>query len=194
MQNLLVIDDEASILRAFERAFGNETTTVITARNAADGERLFVESKPDVVVIDLSLPDISGLDCFRKLRELDSRVPVIFITGHGTVASAIEATKLGAYDYLFKPLELDEIRGLLEKAFKLSRMVRVQPVLDDEQDTEADAIVGRCRAMKEVYKAIGRVASQNLTVLLLGESGTGKEVVAQAIYHHSLRQRSVPSD
>jgi two-component system nitrogen regulation response regulator GlnG len=187
MQSLLVIDDEASILKAFERAFTTKTTAVLTAKTAADGERTFVDAAPDVVVVDLSLPDTSGLECFKRLREIDPRVPVIFITGHGTVESAIEATKLGAYDYLFKPLELDEMRTLLEKAFNLSRMVRVQPVLADEEDTVADAIVGRCRAMKEVYKSIGRVASQNLTVLLLGESGTGKEVVAQAIYHHSGR-------
>lgn len=187
MQSLLVIDDEAPILKAFERAFSNDNTTVLTAKTAAEGEATFLEAKPDVVVIDLSLPDTSGLECFKRLRELDPRVPVIFITGHGTVESAIEATKLGAYDYLFKPLELDEMRTLLDKAFNLSRMVRVQPVLADEDDTVADAIVGRCHAMKEVYKAIGRVASQNLTVLLQGESGTGKEVVAQAIYHHSAR-------
>jgi two-component system nitrogen regulation response regulator GlnG len=190
MQSLLVIDDEASICKAFERAFTSDTITVLTARDGADGQRQFMESKPDVVVVDLSLPDTTGLDLFKRIREIDPRVPVIFITGHGTVESAIEATKLGAYDYLFKPLELDEIRALLDKAFKLSRMVRVQPVLaetDIDEASTGDAIVGRCRAMKEVYKAIGRVASQNLTVLLLGESGTGKELVAQAIYHHSTR-------
>lgn len=187
MQHLLVIDDETSILKAFERAFKSDTTTVSTARTASDGERLFVETRPDVVVVDLSLPDKSGLECFKQLRKIDARVPVIFITGHGTVETAIEATKLGAYDYLFKPLELDEIRKLLAKAFNLSRMVHVQPMLENDSDTAGDAIVGRCRAMKDVYLAIGRVASQNLTVLLQGESGTGKEVVAQAIFHHSTR-------
>lgn len=188
MQKLLVIDDEASILKAFQRAFADEKTIVLTAATAADGEALFKSEAPDVVVIDLSLPDTSGLELFRHLRETDARVPFIFITGHGTVGSAIEATKLGAYDYLFKPLELDEMRQLLDKAFKLSRMVKIQPVLADDNETPArDAIVGRCRAMKEVYKAIGRVALQNLTVLLQGESGTGKEVIAQAIYHHSPR-------
>ena len=193
MQSLLVIDDEASICKAFERAFSSEKISVITARDGADGEQKFIDAKPDVVVIDLSLPDTNGLDLFKRLRVLDARVPFIFITGHGTVESAIEATKLGAYDYLFKPLELDEIRALLEKAFNLSRMIRVQPVLadsDTEEHFAGDAIVGRCKAMKEVYKAIGRVASQNLTVLLLGESGTGKEVVAQAIYHHSTRSNA----
>jgi two-component system nitrogen regulation response regulator GlnG len=188
MQTLLVIDDEASILRAFQRAFGNESVEVIAAQTGSEGEQAFAEHTPDVVVLDLSLPDSSGLDVFRRIRDIDSRVPVIFITGHGTVESAIEATKLGAYDYLFKPLELDEIRGLLDKAFNLSRMMHVQPVISEEDTPSAeDAIVGRCRQMKEVYKAIGRVASQNLTVLLQGESGTGKEVVAQAIFHHSDR-------
>ncbi len=190
MQTLLVIDDEASICKAFERAFTRETIAVLTAKDGAEGERLFKEAKPDVVVIDLSLPDTDGLILFKRLRVVDPRVPFIFITGHGTVQSAIEATKLGAYDYLFKPLELDEIRTLLDKAFNLSRMVRVQPILaesDTDETGSDDAIVGRCHAMKEVYRAIGRVASQNLTVLLLGESGTGKEVVAQAIYHHSAR-------
>ncbi|MEZ6086995.1 MAG: response regulator [Pirellulaceae bacterium] len=162
MQSLLVIDDEASIRKAFERAFTSESVKVLTAKDGAEGERLFVDEKPDVVVVDLSLPDTNGLELFKRLREVDARVPFIFITGHGTVQSAIEATKLGAYDYLFKPLELDEIRSLLDKAFNLSRMVRVQPVLAESDSDEAasgDAIVGRCNAMKEVYKAIGRVAS-----------------------------------
>ncbi len=190
MQSLLVIDDEASICKAFERAFSNDMVTVLSAKDGAQGEKIFRDSRPDVVIIDLSLPDTSGLELFKRLREVDPRIPFIFITGHGTVQSAIEATKLGAYDYLFKPLELDEIRLLLDKAFNLSRMVRVQPVLAQstaEEQVVGEAIVGRCNAMKEVYKAIGRVASQNLTVLLLGESGTGKELVAQAIYHHSDR-------
>ena len=123
----------------------------------------------------------------RSFAQIDSRVPVIFITGHGTVESAIEATNCGAYDYLFKPLELDEIRTLLTKHSTSAAWCACNRCSPRYESCEADAIVGRCRAMKEVYKAIGRVASQNLTVLLLGESGTGKEVVAQAIYHHSAR-------
>ncbi|MCA9086501.1 MAG: sigma-54-dependent Fis family transcriptional regulator, partial [Planctomycetaceae bacterium] len=188
MQRLLIIDDEAPITHAFERAFGDENTQVLTASTSADGVRLFQSESPDVVVLDLRLPDESGLECFLKLREIDSRIPVIFITGHGTVEAAIEATKLGAYDYMFKPLELDDIRQVLEKAFSLSRMVRVQPTLAVSDDVSGnDAIIGRCKAMKDVYTAIGRVAPQEVTVLLMGESGTGKELVAQAIYHHSSR-------
>ena len=104
MNRLLVIDDEVSILRAFERAFADEHTVVTTAKSGSEGEELFLTSKPDVVVLDLSLPDVSGIECFKRLRAIDARIPVIFITGHGTVETAIEATKLGAYDYLFKPL------------------------------------------------------------------------------------------
>ena len=117
MQHLLVIDDETSILKAFARAFTTDTTTVLTAKSGAEGEAIFRQNTPDVVVVDLRLPDMSGLELFQRLREHDARIPFIFITGHGTVETAIEATRLGAYDYLFKPLELDEIRALLDKAF-----------------------------------------------------------------------------
>ncbi|MCU0711015.1 MAG: sigma-54 dependent transcriptional regulator [Pirellula sp.] len=187
MQRLLIIDDELPILKAFSRAFASQSLEVVTASTGSEGESIFANLRPDVVVLDIHLPDSSGIDCYKRLREQDPRVPVIFITGHGTVQSAIEAMKLGAYDYLFKPLELSDMRELIEKALRLSRMIRIQPVLTDEGEPSTDAIVGRCHAMKEVYKAIGRVASQNLTVLLQGESGTGKEVVAQAIYHNSSR-------
>ncbi len=188
MPRLLVIDDEPVILLAFERAFADEDVELLTAETAARGEELFREYQPDAVVLDLRLPDKSGIECFKTLHETDSRIPVIFITGHGTVETAIEATKLGAYDYLFKPLELDELKSLVKKAFHLSHMIRVHPAVPGpDGETEAEAIVGRCSAMKEVYTSIGRVAAQDITVLLLGESGTGKEIVAQAIYHHSSR-------
>lgn len=190
MQKLLVIDDEPSIGIAFQRAFSSDSITVITSKNATDGELTYTEDRPDVVVLDLNLPDDSGLALFKRLRDIDGKIPVIFITGHGTVESAIEATKQGAYDYLYKPLELAEVRSLLKKAFDLSRLLRVQPLIPDEADDDTpkqNTIVGRCNAMKEVYQSIGRVASKDLTVLLLGESGTGKELVAQAIYHHSNR-------
>ncbi len=164
MQKLLVIDDEPSILKSFQRAFARDTVEVLTAKNADLGEQVFVEQKPDVVVLDLSLPGASGLECFQRLRAIDSRVPVIFITGHGTVESAIEATKFGAYEYVFKPVELEEMSELLERAFNLSRLIRVQPEITHDRDvdpeTNGHAIVGRCRAMKEVYQSIGRVAAE----------------------------------
>jgi DNA-binding NtrC family response regulator len=187
MPTLLVVDDEPSILVAFRRAFA--TLTVLTAESAADGLALAAEHRPDVVILDVQLPDLSGLEALRRLRELDARSPVIFITGKSTTDTAIEAMKLGAYDYLLKPLELPQLRQAVDRAFAISRLMHVPAVVADAGpvDDRADAIVGRCLPMQEVYKDIGRVAAQDVTVLIAGESGTGKELVARAIYQHSRR-------
>jgi two-component system nitrogen regulation response regulator GlnG len=192
MPTLLVIDDEPAILHAFRRAFRAPGVTVLTASTAAAGLERVSACKPDVVVLDLNLPDRPGLETFRRLRQCDARIPVIFITGHGTTDSAIEAMKLGAYDYLLKPLELAQLRELVGRAFEVSQLMRVPAVVVEGEPPpgSADTLVGRCPAMQEVYKAIGRVASQDLTILILGESGTGKELVARALYQHSHRSAS----
>jgi two-component system nitrogen regulation response regulator GlnG len=186
---LLVIDDELSILHAFRRAFRDPTLTVLTASSAAEGIELARSAKPDVILVDIHLPDQSGLEAFRHIKEIDARIPVVFITGHGTTDTAIEAMKLGAYDYLLKPLELGPLREMVGRALEISRMMHVPALLEVEQPGPgpAELLVGRCPAMQEVYKAIGRVAPRDVTVLILGESGTGKELVARAIYHHSRR-------
>jgi nitrogen regulation protein NR(I) len=188
MPTLLVIDDDASILEAFAAVFEESAVTLLTAATAAEGLRLAAERRPDVVILDLALPDLPGLETFRRLRERDARLPVIFITGHGTTDTAIEAMRLGAFDYLLKPLELGPLRQLVNRAFDISRLMHVPAVVPPETVPEAaDVLVGRCPAMQEVYKTIGRVAPQDMTVLITGESGTGKELVARAIYHYSRR-------
>jgi nitrogen regulation protein NR(I) len=190
MPTLLVIDDEPSILHAFRRAFHDPALTLLTASSAAEGLDLVVQRRPDVVILDIHLPDQSGLETFRHIRQIDARIPVVFITGHGTTDTAIEAMKLGAYDYLLKPLELAPLRDLVNRALDISRLMHVPALLEAERPAvagPAEVLVGNCPAMQEVYKAIGRVAPQDVTVLILGESGTGKELVARAIYHHSRR-------
>jgi two-component system nitrogen regulation response regulator GlnG len=190
MQSLLVVDDEPTILHAFRRAFSRPDITVFTAATGNEGVELVKEIQPSVVVLDVNLPDASGIDVFRQIHQLDERTPVIFITGHGTTDTAIEAMKLGAFDYLFKPLELPQLEKVVEHAFEVSRLMRVPAVLETETPTEpADLLIGRSPKMQEVYKAIGRVAPQDVTVLILGETGTGKELVARAIYHHSRRSK-----
>jgi two-component system nitrogen regulation response regulator GlnG len=186
---LLVVDDEPAILVAFRRAFRNTSLEVITAEAASDGLLLFEQRRPDVAVLDVQLPDQSGLELLRRIRAVDARTPVIFITGKTTTDTAIEAMKLGAYDYLFKPLELGPLRQTIDRALALSRLVHTPAVVAEEEavDERADAIIGRCPAMLQVYKAIGRVAEQDVTVLITGETGTGKELVARAIYQHSQR-------
>jgi DNA-binding NtrC family response regulator len=186
---LLVIDDEAPILHAFRRAFRGGEVTVLTAASAAEGLETMRKSRPDVVVLDLNLPDQSGLETFHRIRQLDARTPVIFITGHGTTETAIEAMKQGAYEYLFKPLELPQLRAVMASALEISRRMRVPVVtqIDEPQASASDVLIGRTPQMQKVYKAIGRVAAQDVNVLILGESGTGKELVARAIYQHSPR-------
>jgi two-component system, NtrC family, response regulator AtoC len=189
MPTLLIIDDEPSILGAFRRAYRTSPIRIETAESAAEGLALAEECHPDVIILDVQLPDMSGLEAMQKVRELDPHCPVIFITGKSTTDTAIEAMKLGAFEYLLKPLELARLRQLIEKALEIRRLMHVRAVLAEEQpvDERADAIIGRCPVMQEVYKDIGRVATQDVTVLITGESGTGKELVARALYQHSKR-------
>ena len=189
MPTLLVVDDEPSILHAFRRAFEDDDLTLIATGSAIEAIDLVRERRPNVAILDVELPEMSGLDVFRKIRQQDAKLPVIFITGRGTTETAIEATKLGALDYLFKPLELDVLRELVDRAIEIGNRMRDVPIADacDIEDVDGDVLVGRCKAMKDVYLAVGRVAPQDVAVLIQGESGTGKELVARAIYNHSLR-------
>ncbi|HJT77171.1 MAG TPA: response regulator, partial [Gemmataceae bacterium] len=185
MSTLLVIDDEPSVCYSFRRVFEDEGVRVLTAATAAEGLAQVRAEEPDVVVLDLQLPDRSGLDVFRDIHAQDPRRPVIFITAHGTTETAIEAMKGGAFDYLVKPVDLERISGVLERAFEAARLMRVPAELPTED--RSDRIVGHMPIMQEMCKAIGRVAPQDVNVLITGESGTGKELVARALYQHSRR-------
>src|ERR1700730_6470131 len=189
MPTLLIIDDEPTILGAFRRAYRDSNIRIQTAETAAEGLALASQCHPDVIILDVQLPDMSGMDTMRKVRDLDPRCPVIFITGKSTTDTAIEAMKLGAFEYLLKPLELAQLRQVVERALAISRLMHVPAVVatDEPVDDRADAILGRCPAMQEVYKAIGRPSGQDVTVLITGASGTGKELVARALYGHSRR-------
>jgi len=190
MPLVLMVDDEPDLLHRLVRHALRETGVAVrVAKTGTEGVAAAQEQLPDVVLLDMHLPDASGLDVFRELRRLDRRIPVVFITGSAGTDTAIEAMKEGAFDYLFKPVELDQLKRVLAQALEVSRLVRQPAVVAETlpDDDRADAIVGRCPAMREVYKAIGRVAEQNVTVLVTGESGTGKELVARAIYQHSKR-------
>jgi DNA-binding NtrC family response regulator len=189
MPSLLVIDDDALVLQIFRRVFQDTDTTVITAQSGAEGLELVKRHRPDSVILDIVLPDMSGLTIFEQLHRLDPKIPVIFITAGGASDTAIEAMKLGAFDYLLKPLDFPKIRELVARAFEIRRFMNVPVSMaeDSQSNGIGDALIGRCPAMQEVYKAIGRVAPQNVTVLIHGESGTGKELVARAIYQHSPR-------
>ncbi len=190
MPSVLVIDDDTAVGHVFRSVFQNSDVSVLSAETAAAGLDIVRKNRPDVTIVDIMLPDSSGLETFQRIQQLDKKMPVIFITAGGTSDTAIEAMKLGAFDYLLKPLDFPKVQSLLDRAFEIRRLMNV-PVRLLQTNTNAatvsDCLIGRCGAIQDVYKAIGRVAPQNVTVLIRGESGTGKELVARAIYQHSTR-------
>jgi two-component system nitrogen regulation response regulator GlnG len=186
---LLVDDDPAMTLDQVTHALGPQGIRIDVAHTAEEGLRQVAARLPDVILLDVHLPDLSGLEAYQRIRQIDGRIPVIFITWAATADTAIEAMKEGAHDYLFKPLDLGRLRTVVIQALELGRLMRQPAVVAETLPAEddGDAIIGRCPAMGEVYKAIGRVAAQNVIALITGESGTGKELVARAIYQHSTR-------
>jgi DNA-binding NtrC family response regulator len=188
--HLLLIDDDSALLPAqIRQVFPAPDHRVEVAATGADGIARVRAGPPDVILLDLGLPDQSGLEVYQQVRSFDARIPVIFVTMAKRADAAIEAMKQGAYDYLFKPLDLKELRRVVREALEVARRMREPAVVaETAADSDVDgAIVGACPAMREVYKGIGRVASQLVPVLITGESGTGKELVARAIYQHSRR-------
>lgn len=191
MPTLLVIDDESSIRLSIKAVFSRTEVTVLGAETAEEGMQLMLEHSPDVILLDIKLGTASGLDVFHELRRIDPRCLVIFITGFGTTDMAIEAMKLGAYDYLTKPLDAKQLKHIVDQALAISQLVHVPAIIDEGERPEdkPDRLIGNGAAMQAVCKQIGRVAPQNVNVLILGESGTGKELVARALYHHSRRSQ-----
>ena len=188
MGTILIVDDDAQLRQSFDKLLTEEGHTVQTAPTGEAGIAMVRDSVPDMVVMDVRLPGMSGLEAFRAVHEIEPRLPVIVMTAFGTTETAIEATKLGAFDYVLKPFEIPEILALIDQALEAGRFMRSKLEIDVVPEVaSADAIIGRSKAMQEVYKAIGRVASTDATVLIRGESGTGKELVARAIYQFGLQ-------
>src|SRR5262249_19334536 len=193
MAHLLLIDDDPALLPGQVRqAFPAPAHRVEVAASGAEGLERIGARHPDVILLDLGLPDQSGLEVYQHIRRIDARIPVIFVTVAKTADTAIEAMKQGAYDYLFKPVDPHQLRRVVGEALEVARRMREPAVV---AETAADpnvegTIVGSCPAMREVYKAIGRVAAQDVPVLVTGESGTGKELVARAIYQHGPRAKA----
>ncbi len=192
MRKLLIIDDESSIRFTIEDVLASEDLEVVGAETAEEGVRLAAELLPELVLLDVRLGKHSGLEVFHELRRCSPKSLLVFITGHGNAETAIEAMKLGAYDYLVKPLDVNQLQEVVEHAFEISRLMRVPAILEegDRPQDRPDLLVGCGAAMQAVCKQIGRIAPQSVNVLILGESGTGKELVARAIYHHGQRSQA----
>jgi nitrogen regulation protein NR(I) len=189
MAQVLIVDDEHQLRTSFERLLAAEGYEVRAASSGEAGLAAVREALPDVVVMDVRMPGISGLEALAAMREIEPRLPVIIMTAYGTTDIAIEATKMGAFDYILKPFDIPELLKLIDKAVTAGRFMRSKVAVGAEADAVPadEAIVGRSPAMQDLYKAIGRVAPTDATVLIRGESGTGKELVARAVYQHSPR-------
>ena len=192
MAHLLLIDDDPALIPEQVQAFHAPRYRVVVAGTGAEGLQHIRAEQPDVILLDLRLPDQSGLEIYQQIRQIEARIPVIFVTMAKGADDAIEAMKQGAYDYLFKPLDLNQLRRVVGEALEVARRMREPAVMSETApDPDVDgAIIGACPAMREVYKAIGRVAAQDVPVLITGESGTGKELVARAIYQHGPRAKA----
>jgi nitrogen regulation protein NR(I) len=186
---LLLIDDEEDVRYSFQRIFDSPEIEMTTASSGEEGIKVIPKFKPDLVLMDVRMGGMNGLETLRKIRAANPKLLVILMTAYGTTQTAIEAMKLGAYDYLLKPFDAVKIKELIGNALKAARdmkqVVSYQPLLESEDYEQG--IVGRSQTMQQVFKLIGQVAVSNATALITGESGTGKELVARAIYHHSER-------
>ncbi|MEO8945562.1 MAG: sigma-54 dependent transcriptional regulator [Gemmatimonadaceae bacterium] len=188
--SVLVVDDEPALREVLTLRIQDWGYTVNTAVDASDAERAMERERPDVVISDVVLPGISGVDLLRWLRRHDDHLPVIMMTAHGNIDAAVEAMKAGARDFLTKPLDYASLRALLD-AISAERQQRD---LDHELDASLQGtgslggLVGRSKSMRELHRLIQLVASSDASVIITGESGTGKEVVAHAIHTLSARR------
>ncbi len=183
---ILLIEDDAGIVGGLKKELQAEGYDVAIATRGDEGLVQGQEQEFDAVITDLRMPGLSGLELVAQLHAAKPKLPIIMMTAFGTTETAIEATKLGAYDYLLKPFDMGELLELVARAVASSRLMS-EPLELGEAEPSQSAIIGNSRAMQAIYKEIGRVAASSITVLIRGETGTGKELVARAIYQHSPR-------
>ena len=183
---ILLIEDDASIVGGLKKELQAEGYEVAVAERGDKGLAQAKAEPFDVVITDLKMPGLSGLELVEQLHAAKPKLPIILVTAFGTTDSAIEATKLGAYDYLLKPFDMAELLDLVAKSVACNRLMSESVAMGEARSNQS-AIIGNSRAMQAVYKEIGRVAATAVTVLIRGGTGTGKELVARAIYQHSSR-------
>jgi len=189
--SILVIDDEEQMLDALKLNLEQSGYQVSTAKTGGEGLALFDTKEYDLVLADLQLPDMEGLDVLRKIKERQPTIEVIIISGYGTVSRAVDATKAGAFHFVEKPFEFDALQSLIDRALERQRLIAEREGLQrrlQQRTTYAD-IVGRSKKMQDIFEMIEGVARSDANILIIGESGTGKELIANAIHYNSHRSK-----
>jgi two-component system nitrogen regulation response regulator NtrX len=185
---ILVIDDEAEIRRSVRMILEYEGYEVLEASSGPEGVILAERESPDLVFLDIKMPGMDGLDALQRIKAFSETVPVVIISGHGTVSTAVEATKAGAFDFIEKPLASERVLVTIRNALDQTRLRDENKSLKRAAEVRHQ-MLGESPALRQVWEAIKRAAPTNATVLLLGESGSGKELVARSIHRNSLRSR-----
>jgi two-component system response regulator AtoC len=187
MKTILIVDDDPLILKTLSTHFSKSGYEVLTADDGKEGLQRYSESMPDLVILDIRLPDLDGLEALRRIRDIDPKAIVIIITAYDDMKTTVEAIKSGAFEYLVKPLDFLELDLTINKAFQISKLEDKLHYLMEEKQREytIDNIIGRSPQMREVFKLIGSVVNNRANILIQGESGTGKELCAKAIHYNS---------
>jgi len=194
MDKILIVDNDEGLVHFLSRILSKQGHAVSQAMDGSAALARISEETFDLLLLDYKMPGLNGLETLREIRRANHRTPVIIMTAYGTTDTAIAAMKLGAYDYLLKPFETEELKRIVADALEVNRSMKQIVSIPPEfapllapVSHDLVKMVGNSKKMQEVFKTIGQVAEQDVTVLVTGESGTGKELVARAIYHHSLR-------
>lgn len=194
MEKILIIDDDEGLLHFLNRFFTRKEYQVEACNSAKTALELMKEESFDLILLDYKMPELNGLEALKQIKSTQIKTPVIIMTAYGTTETAIDAMKLGAYDYLVKPFDREELNRIVNDAFLANRQMKevvsfpsaatkISPIPKGDLQ-----IIGNSKRMQDVYKLIGQIAEKDISILITGESGTGKELVAKAIYHHSHRK------
>lgn len=188
MSKILIIDDDDQLRTSFEKLLKMENYQVHSAASGESGLAMISENPPDLVILDMRLPGKNGFEVFQEIHRKEPKLPVIIMTAYGTTETAIKATKMGAFDYILKPFDIPDMLSYIRQALDAGHFMRSPVDMDaSSASSSRDAIIGQSQPMQDVYKAIGRVAPTDATVLIRGDSGVGKELAARAVYQHSAR-------
>ncbi len=185
MAKVLLVDDEDSILESLEMFLVEKGHEVFKAACARDGIELFSKVGPDVVILDIRLPDMDGIEVLNRLQGKGAATKVIMMTAFHDMETTVQAMKGGAYDYIHKPLDVDEIEKSVNKALHLLEVERKAPSFEGQRWSGGEVIIGKSEKMREIFKMIGLLCRNRATVLIQGETGTGKELIARAIHKNS---------
>ncbi|MDD4933358.1 MAG: sigma-54 dependent transcriptional regulator [Methylacidiphilaceae bacterium] len=187
-RSILVVDDEQDVHYSFQRLLEDLPIEVRAAQSGEAAIELLRKEPAEVVIMDIRMGGKNGLETLREMKRIAPKLVVLMMTAYGTSHTAIEAMKLGAYDYILKPFDIPELRHLIERSLEAACLAQEEAqAMTGTADRQGLALVGDCVRMQKVYKLVGQVAKTSATVLITGESGTGKELIARAIYQHSLR-------